>query len=192
MENLFDLLQLIKKEEFANITRFAEMSEDNKRFKDYEYFTIEKNNMFFCIDKTTITDWVNGINNTYSITAYKKINYNTKQQLSYPKGFEDYEELKNIIEKMSKELSGMKPLPNTYKQDINYELKRIYKTKYGELTLINYLNKIAGYREKEILNNIDKITMNLNNKNYLILEFYDKKNNSFAINANNIDRLIIS
>lgn len=192
MENLFNLLQLIKEEEFANITRFAEMDKNNKKFKDYEYFTIEKNNMFFCIDKTTMTDWVNGINNTYSVTAYKKINYNTKQQLSYPKGFETYEELKNIIEEMSKELSTKNPLTNTYKQDVNYELKRIYNTEYGELTLINYLNKIAGYREKEILNNIDKITMNLNNKDYLVFEFYNKKNNSFAINANNIDRLIIS
>lgn len=192
MEKLIDILNKIKKEEYASITRFAEMDEKNKNFKDYEYFTIEKNNMFFYIQKTTMADWTSGINEAYCITAYKKINYNTQQQLSYPKGFETYEELKNIIEKMSKELSTNKPLPNTYKQSINYELQRIYKIKYEELTLINYLSKIAGYREKEIMKNIDKITMNLNNKNYLVFEFYNKNGQSFAINANNLDRLIIS
>ena len=57
---------------------------------------------------------------------------------------------------------------------------------------MNYLCKIAGYREKEILKNIDKITMNLNNANYLVLEFYNKDGQSFAINTKNIDRLIIS
>jgi hypothetical protein len=192
MEKLVDILNKIKKEEYASITRFAEMDEKNKNFKDCEYFTIEKNNMFFYIQKTTITDWTNGIGGNYSITAYKKINYNLKQQLSYPKGFNTYKELKNIIEKMSKELPTNETLPKTYKQNINYELKKIYRTKYGELTLINYLSKIAGFREKEILKNIDKITMNINNENYLVFEFYNKNGQSFAINANNIDRLIIS
>lgn len=191
MKNLYELLQLIKKDEFANITRFAEMSENNKNFKDYEYFIIEKNNMFFYIQKTTVTDWVNGIDGTYSITAYKKINYNTKQQLGYPQGFNDYEELKEIIEKMSNE-PIKNALPKTCKQTINFELNTYYNTEYGYITLMNYLYKIAGYREKEILKNIDKITMNLNNANYLVLEFYNKDGQSFAINTKNIDRLIIS
>lgn len=192
MENLFNLLKTIEEDEFAYITRFAEMDKDNKKFKDYEYFLIEKENMFFYIQKTSITDWVNNINKKYSVTAYKKIDYNTKQQLSYPIGFENYEELKNIIAEMLEKLPNKNTLSKTYKQIIHYELKTFYNTSYGKITLLDYLKKIAGYRELEILKNIDKITMNLNNEKYLVLEFFDKKNQSFAINTKNIERLIIS
>lgn len=192
MKKLFDLLQKIRKEEFANITRFAETNEKNTNFKEYEYFIIEKENMFFIVDKTSITDWVNEINGTYSVTAYKKIDYNHKQQLSYPKAFETYEELKEIIKNMIKELKNTNVLKNTYKQDINWELKQYINTNLGKMTILQYLKQIAGYREKEILKNIDKMTMNINNKDYLVFEFFDKNNNSFAINTKNIDRLIIS
>ena len=192
MEKLFDLLQKIKEEEFANITRFAETNEKNTNFKEYEYFIIEKDNMFFYIEKTTIADWINGIDGTYSITAYKKIDYNHKQQLSYPKAFETYEELKQIIENMIKEYKNKNVLSDTYKQDINWELKQYINTDLGKMTIFQYLKQIAGYREKEILKNIDKMTMNINNKDYLVFEFFDKNNNSFAINIKNIDRLIIS
>lgn len=192
MKKLFDLLQKIKEEEFANITRFAETNKENTNFKEYEYFIIEKENMFFYIGKTSITDWVNGIDGTYSITAYEKIDYNHKQQLSYPKAFETYDELKEIIKNMLKEYKNKNVLPGTYKQDINWELKQYINTDLGKMTIFQYLKQIAGYREKEILKNIDKMTMNLNNEKYLIFEFFDKNNNSFAINAKNIDRLIIS
>lgn len=164
----------------------------NTNFKEYEYFIIEKDNMFFYIEKTTIADWINGIDGTYSITAYKKIDYNHKQQLSYPKAFETYEELKQIIENMIKEYKNKNVLSDTYKQDINWELKQYINTDLGKMTIFQYLKQIAGYREKEILKNIDKMTMNINNKDYLVFEFFDKNNNSFAINIKNIDRLIIS
>lgn len=191
MINLIDILQKIKKEEFANITNFAEMDIQNKKFKEYEYFTIEKNKLFFYIEKTSMACFLDGIIEQFTVTAYKKINYNTKQQLSYPKGFDDYKELKEIIEKMSNE-TMKNVLPKTSKQTINFELNTYYNTEYGYITLMNYLYKISGYREKEILKNIDKVTMNLNNANYLVLEFYNKDSQSFAINTKNIDRLIIS
>lgn len=192
MKNLFNLLQKIKEEEFANITRFAETNKENTNFKEYEYFILEKENMFFYIEKTSMTDWVNGIDGDYSVVAYKKIDYNHKQQLSYPKAFETYEELKEIIKNMIKEYKNKNVLPDTYKQDINWELKQYINTDLGKMTIFQYLKQIAGYREKEILKNINKMTMNINNKDYLVFEFFDKNNNSFAINAKNIDRLIIS
>lgn len=191
MENLIDILKKIKKEEFANIINFAEMDIQNKKFKEYEYFTIEKNGLFFYIEKTSMGCFLDGIIERFTVTTYKKINYNTRQQLSYPQGFNDYEELKEIIEKMSNEPIKT-ALPKTCKQTINHELNTYYNTEYGYITLMNYLYKIAGYREKEILKNIDKITMNLNNANYLVFEFYNKDGQSFAINTKNINRLIIS
>lgn len=192
MKNLFELLKIIEEEEFADITNFAKMDEKNEKFIDFEYFTIEKENMFFYIEKATIADLVNRINGKYSVTAYKKIDYNHKQQLSYPKAFETYEELKEIIKNMIKEYKNKNVLPDTYKQDINWELKQYINTDLGKMTIFQYLKQIAGYREKEILRNIDKMIMNINNKDYLVFEFFDKNNNSFAINAKNIKRLIIS
>lgn len=192
MKNLFDMLKEIKESEFASITRFAETDEKNTNFKDYEYFIIEKENMFFYIQTSTVTDNISGIFENYTITAYKKINYNTKQQLSFPAGFNTFEELKNIVNKMIIELKYKNTLKNTYKQEVNYEFKRIIETKFGKMTIFDYLKRIAGNREKEILKNIDKITMNLNNEKYLVFEFFDNKNNSFAINTKNIERFIIS
>ena len=192
MENLFDLLQKIKEEEFANITYFAEMDEKNTKFKDFEYFTIEKENLFFYIEKTSTTLWVSGIMEQYSITTYKKINCYKKQQICYPKGFNTYEELKNIVNEKIKDFINKNPLPKTNEQTIYYELHQYIETSFGKLTILNYLKQIAGIREKEILKNLDKITMNLNNNKYLVLEFYNKDGQSFAINTKNIDRLIVA
>lgn len=194
MENLFDLLQKIREEEFANITYFAEMDEKNTKFKDFEYFTIEKDNLLFYIEKTTSTLWVSGIIGNYSITTYKKINCYKKQQICYPEGFNTYEDLKNIVNEKITSLifNHQAVLPKTNEQTIYYELSQYAETSFGKLTILNYLKQIAGIREKEILKNLDKITMNLNNNKYLILEFHNKKGQSFAINTKNIDRLIVA
>ena len=192
MKNLFDLLQKIREEEFANITYFAEMDEKNTKFKDFEYFTIEKENLFFYIEKTSTTLWVSGIMEKYSITTYEKINCYKKQQIYYPKGFNTYEELKNIVNEKIKDFINKNPLPKTNEQTIYYELSQYVETSFGKLTILNYLKQIAGIREKEILKNLDKITMNLNNNKYLILEFHNKEGQSFAINTKNIDRLIVA
>lgn len=194
MENLFDLLQKIREEEFANITYFAEMDEKNTKFKDFEYFTIEKDNLFFYIEKTSPALWANGIMDTYSITTYKKINCYKKQQIYYPEGFNTYEDLKNIVNEKITSLifDHQAVLPKTNEQTIYYELSQYVETSFGKLTILNYLKQIAGIREKEILKNLDKITMNLNNNKYLILEFHNKEGQSFAINTKNIDRLIVA
>lgn len=194
MKNLFDLLQKIREEEFANITYFAEMDEKNTKFKDFEYFTIEKDNLLFYIEKTSPTLWASGIMDTYSITTYEKVNCYTKQQISYPKGFNTYEELKSIVneEIIIFAFNHHLTIPKTNKQNIYYELNQYVKTSFGNITILNYLKKIAGFREKEILKNLDKITMNLNNNKYLILEFHNKEGQSFAINTKNIDRLIVA
>ena len=186
MENLFDLLQKIKKEEFANITYFAEMDEKNTKFKDFEYFTIEKDGFFFYIQKE--------LNIFYGLTCtmYQKINCYKKQQICYPEKFNTYEELKNIINKQIKDIVDKNPLPKANEQTIYYELNQYVETSFGKLTILNYLKQIAGIREKEILKNLDKITMNLNNNKYLVLEFYNKEGQSFAINTKNIDRLIVA
>ncbi len=191
-DKIFELLQTIKDEEFAYITRFARTNKNNQGFEDYSYFLIEKEDAYFYIQEATTTDFINNIKGTFTVTPYKKINYNTKQQIDYPIGFNTYQELKNIILQILKQLPSKKPLKGTYQQVIHHELKTFCDTSYGKITLLEYLKKIAGYRELEILSSIKKITMNLNNEKYLVLEFFNKNNQSFAINAKNIERLIIS
>lgn len=191
-DKIFELLQTIKNEEFAYITRFARTNKNNQGFEEYSYFLIEKEDVYFYIQEATTTDFINNIKGTFTVTPYKKINYNTKQQIDYPIGFNTYQEFKNIILQILKQLPSKKPLKGTCQQVIHHELKTFYNTSYGKITLLDYLKKIAGYRELEILKNIDKITMNLNNEKYLVLEFFNKDNQSFAINSKNIERLIIS
>jgi hypothetical protein len=193
MENLFDLLQKIKNKGFASITNFAKMDEKNEKFINYEYFTIEKNGFYFYIQNTEYFDYIFWDNwQPFCITAYKKIDYNTKQQVDYPKVFSTYEELKKIVNSSIIDLKNKNCLLKTYKQKIHYELSTYYKTDFGYITLFDYLKKISGYRENEILKKLDKIEMKTNNKNFLILEFYNKNNQSFAINAKNLSRLVIS
>lgn len=191
-DKIFELLQTIKDEEFAYITRFAKTNKNNQGFEEYSYFLIEKEDTYFYIQEATMTDFINNIKGTFTVTPYKKINYNTKQQIDYPIGFNTYQELKNIILQILKQLPSKKPLKGTFQQVIYHELETLHNTSYGKITLLDYIKKIAGYRELEILSSIEKITMNLNNEKYLVLEFFNKNNQSFAINAKNIERLIIS
>ena len=186
MENrIFDLLTKIKNEEFAKITYFAEMDEKNEKFVDYEYFTIEFDNMYFYIEdsKTSFRG--------RTITPYIKIDYNHKEQADYPIKFYTFEDLQKIVLEQTKKREGQK---NGFgpKQRLNFDFDIYHETEYGKITLFDYLKKIAGYRELEILRNIDYVTMNINNNKYCVLEFYNKNGQSFAINTKNINRLIIS
>ncbi len=192
MENtLFDLLKKIKKEEFGTIAYFAETDTKETKFKDFEYFEIEKNGLIFYIQNATMNDNINKIYTKFTITPYIKHNFNCKQQFDYPIGFNTFDELVELCKKYIIKKRNT-PLANTSKQTIYFELLTYKNTKFGKITLLQYLREIAGYRELKILNNIDYITMNLNNENYLVLEFYSKDGQSFAINTKNINRLIIS
>lgn len=185
MKNLFEILKEIKESEFASVVSFAKMDEKNEKFVDYEYFTIEFDNMYFYIEdsKTNFTG--------RTITPYIKIDYNHKEQADYPIEFYTFEDLQKIVLEQTKKREGQK---NGFgpKQRLNFDFDIYHETGFGKITLFRYLQKIAGYREKEILQNIDKITMNLNNDKYLVYELYNKQGQSFAINCKNLDRLIIS
>jgi hypothetical protein len=186
MNNLFDYIKEIKEENNIRITSFAEMDDKNKKFLDFEYFTIEKENLFFYIQKS----YFGG----YEITTYKKINFNKKQQLFYPVIFNNKNDLLKIINEHVTDYKkrNMQPLKNTYEQTIYHELLtyKHYNGKYQ--ILFNHLKDVAGFREKEILQNIDFVEMKLNNKNYFVLEFYNKTGQSFAINTKNINSLIVN
>ena len=88
MNDIFNFINEIKEEENIKITYFAERK--NKKFIDYEYFTIEKENIFFYVQFNNFRG--------YEVTAYKKIDFNHKQQITYPKTFKNNNELLKIID----------------------------------------------------------------------------------------------
>ena len=184
MIDLFNYIKEIKEEENIRITNFAPIEKNN--FVDFKYFTIEKEGLFFYIEKAQFDG--------YEIITYKKINFNKKQQLFYPMKFYHKDDLLKIIDEHITDYKkrNMKPLKDTHEQTIYYDLStyKHYNGKYQ--TLFKHLQDIAGIREKEILQNIDFVEMKLNNKNYCVLEFTNKTGQSFAINTKNIDRLIIN
>lgn len=184
MNDLFNYIKEIKEEENIKITNFSPI--ENNKFVDFEFFTIEKEGLFFYVQKS----YFGG----YEITTYKKINFNKKQQLFYPVKFYHKNDLFKIIDEQITDYKkrNIKPLKDTHEQTIYYELLTYYNYNGKYQTLFNHLKDIAGFREKEILQNIDFVELKLNNKNYFVLEFTNKTGQSFAINAKNIDRLIIS
>lgn len=184
MEKLENIFEKIKENETFKITSFAEMDINNKHFIDYEYFTIEKDNIFFYIQKAYF-----GI---FEVTAYEKINWNKKQQITYPREFTNLKELNEIINDIIFTRHPLNALSKTTVQRIYLDLDRYEHFNGKYLTILGHLKNIAGYREQEILKNIDSVEMKLNNKYYKVLEFYNKDGQSFAINTKNIQRLIVS
>lgn len=179
MKNLFDK---IKDSELYRITYFAKM--ENNKFKDFEYFMLEKCGVFFYIQKAPFGG--------FEVTTFKKINYNEKQQLFFPVRFYCFEELTNIIDQHIKDSKKYSPLKGTHIQTIYHELKTFvnYNGKYQ--TLEKHIKDLAGSRELQILEHLDYVEMKQNDSNYLVLEFYSKTGQAFAINTKNINRLFIS
>ena len=102
MKNLFEILEEIKESEFASVVSFAKMDEKNEKFVDYEYFTIEFDNMYFYIEdsKTSFRG--------RTITPYIKIDYNHKEQAGYPIEFYTFEDLQKIVLEQTKKREGQK------------------------------------------------------------------------------------
>jgi hypothetical protein len=184
MINLLNYIKEIKEEENIKITNFAPI--ENNKFIDFEFFTIEKEGLFFYIQKS----YFGG----YEIATFKKINFNKKQQLFYPVKFYNKDDLLKIIDShiIDYKKRNMQPLKDTHEQTIYHELLTYHHYNGKYKTLFNHLKDIAGFREKEILQNIDFVEMKINNKNYFVLEFTNKTGQSFAINTKNINSLIIS
>lgn len=183
---MIKLFNKIRETEKYYITNFAKMDKNNKKFEDFEYFTIEKENVFFYIQKAALGG--------FEVTAFKKIDWNTKQQVKYPVQFYNFEELEKIITEMiEKNKKGfLNILSKTNPQKIFHELSTFYNFNNKYQTLEKHLKDIAGFRENEIFKNIERVETKINNEQYHVLEFYNKTGQSFAINIKNIERLIVS
>lgn len=121
----------------------------------------------------------------YTITLYNKISANKKIQADYTTKFYNYGQMiAYIFITRDVEFNSLK---GCYEQTIFYELSTIKNGK----TLFKHLKSVAGYREKEILNDLDYIKEIQADDGYYILEFISKNGDAFKINCKNWDRLIV-
>lgn len=156
----------------THIIYFAKMK--NGDFLDYEYFTIERKNYIFYIKKNDFSSWTFA---PVTITAYKKIDYWKKVQCDYPIGAYNMQDILNYINKNIKEQS--EALKDCYGQR-NLDFER-YK-KQNEKDYKNIFERLnLGYREKEILNNIERVEMIQNDGDYLVYKIVDNKSNYFLV-----------
>lgn len=171
-ENKFlKIFNTLKENEEFSIINFAAM--ENGKFVDFQYFTIEKNGYFYYIE--------NSYNNliysssSLTITAFKKIDWNTKQQC---RSSEPVKEMQDILYYVAEtERLNFDIMKNTYKQKINHE----FLTIKHHATMLSYLLQTGGFRELEVLKNIERAEMIQHDKKYKIVKLYNG-DNSIDIN----------
>lgn len=157
------------------IVNFAEMK--NGSFTDYKYFTIERNGYYFYIEENEYNTWTFA---PITITAYKKIDFWHKIQCSYPIGAYSKKDVLNYINNTIKKQK--KPLKDVYKQR-NLDFEK-YK-KQNEKEYKNIFERLnLGYREKEILKNIEHVEMIQNDGTYKVYKIYNSKNDYIKIELN--------
>lgn len=173
---LIEIMHELKKKGYK-ITNTATIK--NNKFVDYQYFTFETNNRFFYME-------YNGNHFLYdltpiSITAYLKIDWNHKQQLFYSRNVRSFEDIEKTIEEA---MQHFKPLKNTSKQRIYYDFSTYINTEYGRMTKFEYLKKQAGFREKQVLNDIKHVEHLQNDDSYNVVCLTNSTNENIIIELN--------
>lgn len=172
IEELKKYFESLKKTYIVNIAE-----NKNGVFKGYKYFTIERNNFYYYIEFND--NFVNDRFLNITITAYKKITFNKKRQIRYPKIIYSLKDCLNYIKETEKKDYFLK---DAYNQSVTFDFD-----KYKEINEKEYKNIFErinpGYREKEILKNIKTAEMIQNDGIYKIYKIIDNKNNYFEIDV---------
>lgn len=152
----------------------------NGVFKEYKYFTIERNNYYYYIEFNN-----NFVNNTFlkiTITAYKKIAFNRKCQIRFPQVIYNLKDCLNYMKETEKKNFSLK---DVYNQSVSFDFDK-YK-KINEKEYKNIFERInLGYREKEILKNIKTAEIIQNDGIYKVYKIIDYKNNYFEIDVKHL------
>lgn len=169
---IIDLLKNMKKIKNTYVLYFSELK--NEKFTDYEYFSIERNNFIYYIQKEL------NIFEEITITAYKKLDFNKKIQIRYPKKIESLEDCLSYIKDTEESYyNGLK----TNVQNISFDFLRTKEN--GEIDYKNIFDRLnLGYREKDILKNKKTFEMLQNDGTYKVYRIYDNKNNYFDFEIN--------
>lgn len=120
-----------------------------------------------------------------SISLFNKKSPYEKRQCDYSIEINNFNDLLNYI-KLTKN-KHYDDLKDTYNQRLFLELYTIQ----DDITILEYLKKISGTREKYILKNLNYIKEMQKDENHYILKFVDTEGNYFEINTKNRNRLIV-
>lgn len=134
-------------------------------FVDFKYAIVEYGGMFFSLDNS---NW------EFTVCKYKKVSPYEKIQSTYPHTVFSAAELIEYITTQTK----CAPIKDVYKQRI-FLGTGLYNIHNGKTALWRLKNELAGYREKEILENLDLITTIKHTKDYHVLRFHSKDGNYF-------------
>lgn len=170
---LIEIMHELKKKGYK-ITSTATIKDD--KFVDSQYFTFEANNRFFYMEYSEnhfLYDLA-----PISITAYLKIDWNHKQQLFYPHSIRSFEDIEKTIEEA---MQHFKPLKNTSSQRIHYDFSTFINTKYGKITKLEYFKHEAGFREKQVLNDIKHVEHIQNDGAYNVVCLTNSNNDRIDI-----------
>ena len=163
-KDLFDYLRTIPG---VYITHFA-TTDNYGYFVDFCYMTIEYNgNFYYLQDGRTSFDH-------FSVCRYLKISPYEKQQNEYPQYIYSIDDLWKYMNYSTKE----RPLSKTYKQRI-YLVTNLYTLVDGKTHLWRLKNELAGYKEKEVLDHLVRITMEMHTEDYCVLRFHSEDGNYF-------------
>jgi len=152
----------------------------NGNFKDYKYFTIERNGFYYYLEYNT--NFVNDFYYKITITAYKKIDFNKKIQIRYPAVIQNLKECLAYMNETEKKVFFLK---DVYIQSVSFDFEKYKKT--NEIEYRNIFERLQlGYREKEILKNIKTAEIIQNDGVYKVYKIFDNKNNYFEIEINQL------
>lgn len=131
---------------------------------DFTYITIEYKNNYYTIQ-------YQDLGGLFEVTGYKKVSPLKKQQARYSMTFENYTDLLDI---MNKQPLYTKPLSKTHEQ-------QIYLLEWSDM------KQKAGYREKQIIDNLKDIYITQHDEKYRVihLESVDGETCEYELNRRN-------
>lgn len=141
---------------------------DNKGlFVDYKYALVEYQGEFYYLQGNL------NIFYPFTVTRYTKVSPFVKHQNAYPHEVYDTEQLFAYMN----ESHIQRKIKDTYDQRIF--LTELYRMTNGCTDLWRLENEWSGYREKEILANLESITTLQHTHDYHVLRFHSKDGNYF-------------
>lgn len=150
---------------------------DNGLFEYFEYVYFEKDGVVYGCDSSY---W------DFTVTVYKKLDAFKIIQCDYPKAVYSLGDVIRVVNSNSKRV--LRPVPDVYKKGLfDSDMNRVIE---GKTALWRLKNEIAGYREKDVLNNLDRIELIQNTKDYRVLRFVHKDGEHFFDYECNTRRIV--
>lgn len=150
----------------CKLTSFPE-TDQNGLFVDFKYALVEYNGEFYYLQ--------GNLNMFYPFTAtrYSKVSPYMKRQNAYPHEVYDTEQLFDYMN----ESHVQRKLKDTHDQRIF--LTYLYGLRDGRTALWRLEHELAGFREKDVLENLESITTIQHTHDYHVLRFHGKNGNYF-------------